>query len=138
MFPAPPRESLIRFTRGIRNLESRRVFALPVALFSLLLALDSASARGILALRPGVPDRVGAIAAGDFHANGKQDLLVANFEAGDLSLFQEDATGDYIERSPSPFVVLEGPVYIATADLNKDGRTDAVIVERLGRGVSIR
>ena len=98
------------------------------------------SARGVLALRPGLPDRIGAIAAGDFNADGRTDILMANFEAGDVSLFEDDGAGGYVERGPSPFLVLGGPSFIATSDLNfpKDGRTDAVIVDRLGRAVSPR
>ena len=67
------------------------------------------SARGVLALRPGLPDRIGAIAAGDFNADGKTDILMANFEAGDVSLFEDDGAGGYVERGPSPFLVLGGP-----------------------------
>jgi len=85
-----------------------------------------------------VPDRLGAVAAGDFNVDGKPDLLVANFEAGDVSLFQDDGNGDYVERCPSPFRALAGPVFIASGRLDGDSRPDAVVVGRLGRGISIR
>lgn len=104
----------------------------------LLTIVGDVAARGILALRPGFPDRVRAVASGDFNVDGRPDLLVTNFEAGDLSLFQEAPDGGYVERAPSPFLVLAGPSFITTADLNKDGRLDAVTVNRLGRGISIR
>jgi hypothetical protein len=103
-----------------------------------VLGTAPAGARGILAMRPGLPDRSGAIAAGDFNADGKPDILIANFEAGDISFFQEAAGGTYVERTPSPFVALEGPVFLATRDLNNDGRLDFVVVNRLGRGISVR
>jgi hypothetical protein len=89
-------------------------------------------------MRPGLPDRPGAIASADFNLDGKADLIEANFEAGDLSFFQEDALGDYLERSPSPFLVGEGPTFLAVADLNKDNRPDLVVVNRLSRTVSIK
>jgi VCBS repeat protein/thrombospondin type 3 repeat protein len=76
--------------------------------------------------------------AADFNGDGKLDLLVANFGADDLSLFQESASGAYVERSPSPFLVLDGPTFMATGDLNGDGRTDVVIVNRLAAAVSVR
>src|SRR5215471_10516056 len=86
------------------------------------------ASRNVLALRPGLPDRPGALAAADFNADGTLDLLQANFASGDLSLFEEDASGKYIERAPSPFLVVDGPVFLGVADLNKDGRPDVVSV----------
>jgi VCBS repeat protein/thrombospondin type 3 repeat protein len=91
-----------------------------------------------LALRPGLVDRESALVAADFNADGRLDLLVANLEGSDLSLFQESALGNYVERSPSPHVVLEGPTFIAAADVNKDGRMDAVVLDRVARAISIR
>ena len=108
----------------------------------LLWSLAPARAHGLLALRPGQPDLLQELAAADFNADGTLDLLAANYHAGDLSLYQESASGGYQERDPSPFIVLEGPTFIATTtaekDLNGDGRPDAVIVDRLARAVSIR
>jgi len=104
----------------------------------LLARADSSSAtRGILAMRPGPPDRPGALAAADFNMDGNPDILQANFEGGDLSLFQGGPSGNYVERAPSPFVAQDGPTFIAVADLNADGRPDAVTVNRLARQVSI-
>jgi len=88
-------------------------------------------------MRPGPPDRPGALAAADINLDGKIDLLEANFEGGDVSVFQEDASGAYRERSPSPFVVQAGPTFIAVADVNKDSRPDLVVVNRLGRLLSV-
>jgi len=132
----------------IKRPGSRAVLALAVALGCLTGSLGSAATHGVLALRPGLPDRLWALASADFDVDGRQDLLVVNFEARDLSLFRESASGEYVERSPSPFVVMEGPVFIATTamvggnletlDLNGDARPDAVIVDFLGRALSIR
>ncbi|HEV8336736.1 MAG TPA: FG-GAP-like repeat-containing protein [Candidatus Polarisedimenticolia bacterium] len=109
-----------------------------VAALGVLEGFPPARAHGVLALRPGFVDREGDLAAGDFNADGRLDLLVTNLAASDLSLFQEDALGGYVERSPSPHVVLEGPTFIATADVNKDGRMDAVVLDRVARSLSIR
>jgi hypothetical protein len=93
--------------------------------------------RGILALRPGLPDRPGAVLAADFNQDGKVDLLQANFESSDVSFFQEDPSGNYVERSPSPFLTAAGPTFLATADLNADTRPDAVVVNRIARTVTV-
>jgi len=132
----------------LKRPESRAILALAVALGCLTGSLGPAAAQGVLALRPGLPDRSWALASADFDVDGRPDLLAANFKAGDLSLFRESALGEYVERSPSPFVVLEGPVFIATTamvggdlealDLNGDQRPDAVIVDLLGRALSVR
>lgn len=131
-----------------KRLETRTLLALVAALGCLTGSLGAAAAHGVLALRPGLPDRSWALASADFDVDGRPDLLAANFMASDLSLYRESASGEYVERSPSPFVVLEGPVFIATTtvvggnaetiDLNADQRPDAVIVNRIGRGLSIR
>ena len=88
-------------------------------------------------MRPGPPDRTGALAAADFNLDGNPDILEANFEAGDLSLFQGNLSGSYVERSPSPFVVQDGPTFLEVADLNADGRPDVVAVNRLARQLSV-
>jgi len=161
----------IAFRPPLKRPESRAVLALAVALGCLTGSLGPAAAHGVLALRPGLPDRSWALASADFDVDGRPDLLVANFAASDLSLFRDNSkcgngsnaggicttdadcpdgtcTSEYVERNPSPFVVLEGPVFIATTamvggqmetlDLNGDQRPDAVIVDLLGRALSIR
>jgi hypothetical protein len=95
------------------------------------------ASRGILAMRPGPPDHPGALAAADINLDGKVDILQANFEGGDVSLFQEDSSGNYRERSPSPFVAASGPTFLAVADVNKDVRPDLLVVNRLGRQISV-
>ncbi len=108
-----------------------------------------ARAHSVLALRPGLPDRDLALAAASINGHAVPDILVVNFEAGDLSLYQEDNAGGYVERNPSPFLVPEGPSRIVTTsatasgqspplDINGDHLTDVVIVSRLSHIVSIR
>ena len=96
-----------------------------------------AAERGILALRPGLPDRPGAVLAADFNVDGKIDLLQANFESSDVSLFQEDPAGNYVERVPSPILAQAGPTFLASADLNADSRPDAIVVNRIARTVTV-
>jgi hypothetical protein len=88
-------------------------------------------------MRPGLPDRPGALAAGDINLDGNPDILEANFEAGDLSLFQGEPSGIYVERTPSPFLLQDGPTFVEVADLNADGRPDVVVVNRLARQLSV-
>ncbi|MCI0568508.1 MAG: FG-GAP-like repeat-containing protein [Acidobacteria bacterium] len=88
-------------------------------------------------MRPGPPDRPGALASADFNLDGNPDILQANFEAGDLSFFQGEVSGNYVERSPSPFLAQGGPTFIEVADLNADGRPDVVAVDRLARQLSV-
>ncbi len=162
-----PIASLTPFKRP----ESPALLALAFALCCLTGSFGPAAAHGVLALRPGLPDRLMALASADFDLDGRPDLLAANFMAADLSLFRDNSkcgaginagkacttdadcpestcAADYVERTPSPFVVLDGPVFLATTarvggnqvtlDLNGDERPDAVIVDLLGRGLSVR
>ncbi len=131
-------ESTIKSRSPQKRSELRKVLAIVASLSLFAGSPRPAACQEVLALRPGPPDRLGALISADFNLDGRLDLLVANFEAGDLSLFQESASGAYVERNPSPFIVLNGPSYIATADLNADNRMDAVIVDRLAGGISVR
>ena len=117
----------------------RRTLQIAAGALALLLARGDGNTaiRGILAMRPGPPDRPGALAAADINLDGNPDILQANFEGGDFSLFQGESSGSYVERTPSPFLVQDGPTFLAVADLNTDGRPDVVAVNRLSRQLSV-
>jgi VCBS repeat protein/thrombospondin type 3 repeat protein/FG-GAP repeat protein len=117
----------------------RRTLRIAASALVLLLSREDGNTaiRGILAMRPGPPDRPGALAAGDINLDGNPDILEANFEGGDLSLFQGEPSGVYVERTPSPFLMQDGPTFLEVADLNADGRPDVVAVNRLSRQLSV-
>src|SRR5206468_8858959 len=57
-----------------------------VVALALLLAPPSRAGAALVASRPGPIDRPLALAAADFDRDGCQDLAIANFEAGTISL----------------------------------------------------
>lgn len=79
---------------------------------------------------PGVGMRPEHIATADFNNDGLPDLVTANTNGGDLSLLlAQDKAPTYANA----FAVNPGggitPKWIATADLNGDGKIDMVVAD---------
>ncbi len=107
-----------------------------VAIFALLLAAACWPAGGasVLALRPGPIDRPLHLVAGDFDRDGFDDLVIANFQAGTLSILINSCDGvsfceGFFRQHPrSPELVggasfltpTGGPLHLAVADLNPE------------------
>ncbi len=68
-----------------------------------------------------------AIAAGDFNNDGKLDLAVANTTDGTITLLLGNGDGTFAEASGSPYTVGNGPLAIADADFNGDGKLDLAV-----------
>jgi hypothetical protein len=87
-----------------------------------------ASARPLFAARPGPIDRPLHFAVADFDRDGRDDLLIATFQAGTLTLLLQQADGRYLPHPSSPFSVgaatfsspTSGPLHLAVEELNPE------------------
>ncbi len=69
-----------------------------------------------------------AVAAADFHGNGKLDLAVAEATAGTVTVL--GGRGDGTFGAPGPAAMLPGgcaPNLVVAGDFNRDGRLDALV-----------
>ena len=69
----------------------------------------------------------GSIAIADVNHDGKLDIIVANTDAGTLSVLLGDGKGQFAAAPGSPVECGKNPNDIATGDLNGDGNVDLVI-----------
>ena len=77
------------------------------------------------------------IAIGDFDHNHNPDLAVANQFAQSVSILLGDGAGGFSAAPGSPITVGSGPSWIATDDLNGDGRDDLAVANQGSDTVSI-
>src|SRR5882672_10712328 len=106
-----------------------------VVALALLLLPPSRAGAALVASRPGPIDRPLALAAADFDRDGCQDLAIANFEAGTISILlnQQDpvtrqCTGNFAPGAASPIAIglatasspTSGPIAIVAVDLNPE------------------
>jgi hypothetical protein len=61
----------------------------------------------------------------DFNGDGNQDIAVANYSSGTVSLVMGSAGGSYSVLGP--FSVGNNPYSVAVGDLNQDGTPDVVV-----------
>ncbi len=121
------------------SIRSLRAAALAAALACAPAASPDAA---LLGSRPGPVERPVYVASGDFNRDGCQDLAIANFEAGSVSILvngkdpgTHDCTGSFEPFALSPVPVglattittTSGPIQILVRDLNReDADSDGV------------
>jgi len=75
------------------------------------------------------------IVTGDFNADGKIDLAVAN--SGDNTISMLFGNGDGTFTAQTPIAVGAGPDWLVTGDFNEDGKEDLAVVNSGNNTVSI-
>jgi hypothetical protein len=124
----------------LRVVAARRALHARLLLPILALAAPPAPAgAAVLALRPGAIDRPLHFVTADFNRDGRQDLLIAAFQAGALTLLLGNGDGTFEPHPDSPFPVglagagspTAGPLFIAAADFNPED----VDGDNVGNGV---
>ncbi|MGH9458110.1 MAG: FG-GAP-like repeat-containing protein [Thermoanaerobaculia bacterium] len=76
-----------------------------------------------------------AMTIGDFNADGRLDLAVANREGNSISIVWNEGTGAFL--AGDPVAVSKDPVAIAAADLDGNGRLDLAAALRTADAISV-
>jgi len=77
----------------------------------------------------------GSVAVGNFNADTKLDLAVANSDSNTVSILLGNANGTF--QSPINYAVSSRPRFVAVGDFNADVRTDLAVANGDGDNVSI-
>src|SRR6267142_5322615 len=112
-----------RLTRG-----GLLALALPTLYGAILLLAPTPGAAALLALRLGSIDHPLHLIGADFDQDGYDDLVVANFEAGTVTVLINQKDGTFALQKDSPNIVgaatinqpTLGPVFLATGDFNPE------------------
>jgi hypothetical protein len=73
------------------------------------------------------------LAEGDLRGNGSHDLVVANLNAGTLSVFLETSPTSGAYGTPTTITVGGQPNDVQIADINGDGLPDLIVADNLGK-----
>ncbi|PYS71331.1 MAG: hypothetical protein DMF69_10725, partial [Acidobacteria bacterium] len=76
-----------------------------------------------------------SVAHGDFNADGKLDLAVANTVDNNVSILLGDGLGGF--AGPTNFAAGTAPLYVAAGEFNGDGDLDLAVVNNGGGNISI-
>ena len=71
------------------------------------------------------------LAGGDVNGDGKQDIVVSNYNLSTLSVFL--GNGDGTLRAPTSLSTVQRPVQVELGDLNFDGKQDIVAIRESDR-----
>ena len=89
----------------------------------------------------GSPFAVGSspqsVAVGDFNADGRQDLVIANSSANTVTVLLGNGVGGFAPASNSPFATGASPIFVAVRGLNilTANSSDNTVTELLGDGL---
>jgi hypothetical protein len=78
-----------------------------------------------------------SVAVGDFDANGKDDLAVANQPFDNVTILLGDGSGDFTAAATSPEAAGAGPVSVAVGDFDRNGKDDLAVANRFSNDVTI-
>ena len=80
-----------------------------------------------------------AMAVNDFNSDGNQDLAIANQTTNNVTILLGNGDGTFTEATGSPISsgVGNGPVAIASGDLNGDSKPDLAVVNQTDNTVSM-
>ena len=84
--------------------------------------------RFLPAVNSAVGNNPAGVDTGDFDEDGVLDLVVANYQSGELTLLLGSGQGVFGPRDAYP--VPENPYGVVTADFNDDGNLDAAVSDR--------
>lgn len=78
-----------------------------------------------------------ALAIGDFNADGRPDVAVANQGGRRVTVLTSDALGNLTPLPAGPFPVGDGSAGVASADFDRDGRSDLAVANLASRYVDV-
>ncbi|HTD12686.1 MAG TPA: VCBS repeat-containing protein [Steroidobacteraceae bacterium] len=82
-----------------------------------------------------LPAGSGAVATGDFNADGNVDLIVANEGGNSVSVFLGNGDGTF--QQAVDYTVGTTPISVAVGDFNGDGKPDIVVANQGSNNVSV-
>ncbi len=103
--------------------------ALPSLYIGIATLLPSpGTSAGVLAIDPGPIDRPLHMVSGDFNRDGYDDLAIANFRAGTITILINQKNGRFAPEKDSPFsvgpatisTVSAGPLFLVTGDFDRE------------------
>src|SRR6266550_8355526 len=77
------------------------------------------------------------VSAADVNKDGNLDILVANNDSGNLSVYLGDGKGGFSPAGGSPFPAGQEPNDFATGDFNGDSNTDVAIANHGVKTVTV-
>ena len=96
---------------------------------------------GNFTVAAGSPESAGSsptsVAVGDFDANGKDDLAVANSASNNVTILLGDGTGNFSAAATSPEAVGSAPRSVAVGDFDRDGKDDLAVANRASNNVTV-
>jgi hypothetical protein len=77
------------------------------------------------------------VVKGEFNADGRPDLAVANYFSNDVTILLGNGSGGFAPSAGSPFGAGLGPTAIAVGDFNRDGRSDLAVAGNSSGDVTV-
>ena len=82
-------------------------------------------------------DQAFSLVAADLDGDTDQDLAVANFAAGSVTILRNNGSGNFTPAASSPETVGNSPSSVAASDLDDDGDQDLAVANLLSNNVTI-